>query len=93
MITNRYVCIQNGIGLKLVFQLFCDFTCTCVEIVDQQGHHPISCYKNAGGYFKHAEVNTLLKKGLVSVVIAAQLEPTDIDPDDGKRSDKATIVP
>lgn len=83
MITNRYVCFEIGIGLKLVCKLFCDFTCACGEIVDQQGHHPISCYKNAGGYFKHAEVNTLLKKGLVSVDIAAQLEPTDIDPDDG----------
>lgn len=30
---------------------------------------------------------------MVSVAIAAQLEPTDIDPNDGKRSDKATIVP
>uniref|UniRef100_A0A8D8ZUA8 Uncharacterized protein n=2 Tax=Cacopsylla melanoneura TaxID=428564 RepID=A0A8D8ZUA8_9HEMI len=84
---------QICIGQRLGCNICRKFTCKCGRTVDEKGLHPLSCEKSSGRYFRHAEVNNILKRALGSIDIPAQLEPTGLDRNDGKRPDGATIVP
>lgn len=84
---------QVAVGLRLGCEICREFKCVCGRIVDRKGLHPLSCPKNTGRYFRHAEVNSIIKKALISADVPAQLEPTGLDRNDGKRPDGATIIP
>lgn len=43
----------------------CYFTSAWGEVVDQQGLNHITCFKNSGWYFRHAEVNDFTKKNIL----------------------------
>lgn len=50
---------QVAIGLRLGCELCREFQCSCGVTIDKKGLHSLSCSKNAGRYFRHAEVNTI----------------------------------
>ncbi|XP_072930332.1 uncharacterized protein [Epargyreus clarus] len=67
--------------------------CFCGENVSQFGHHGLSCRRSAGRLSRHACVNDIIRRALVTVNVPACLEPNGIARDDGKRPDGMTLVP
>lgn len=65
----------------------------CGETVDKKGIHALSCLKNSSKHYLHAEVNSKIKKDLISVNTPSQLEPIGSDRTDGKRPDRVTLLP
>lgn len=47
----------------------------------------------SGRYYRHAEVNDILKRSLTSADVPDQLKPVDLDLNDGKRLVGAIVVP
>ncbi|KPJ10712.1 hypothetical protein RR48_07718 [Papilio machaon] len=67
--------------------------CPCGSMVDRQGHHGLSCQRSAGRLSRHAALNYVVCRALVSINVPAILEPNRIARDDGKRPDGLTLVP
>lgn len=84
---------QICIGLRLGCKLCRTFQCICGQMVDEKALHPLSCIKNSGRYFRHSEINNILKRAFTSIDVPAQLEPSGLDRSDGKRPDGVTLIP
>lgn len=67
--------------------------CQCGTMVDSLGQHGLSCGKSAGRIPRHAAINDIIRRTLVSVKVPAVLEPVGLARDDGKRPDGMTLVP
>jgi len=67
--------------------------CQCGEAVDCLGHHGLSCSKSAGRIARHASINDIIRRALVTAGVPAVLEPNGLARDDGKRPDGMTIMP
>ncbi|XP_072947093.1 uncharacterized protein [Epargyreus clarus] len=67
--------------------------CLCGENVSQFGHHGLSCRRSADRLSRHACVNDIIRRALVTINVPACLEPNGIARDDGKRPDGMTLVP
>ncbi|XP_063630769.1 cytochrome P450 4C1-like [Cydia splendana] len=67
--------------------------CRCGSIVDELGHHGLSCQRSAGRISRHASLNDVIRRALASVSVPAILEPNGIARDDGKRPDGMTLIP
>ncbi|KAJ0179217.1 hypothetical protein K1T71_004929 [Dendrolimus kikuchii] len=67
--------------------------CQCGVMVDRFGHHGLSCLKSAGRRSRHASLNDIIRRALVSVGVPAILEPNGLVRDDGKRPDGMSLVP
>ncbi|XP_063360529.1 uncharacterized protein LOC134661400 [Cydia amplana] len=67
--------------------------CQCGSMVDSLGHHGLSCSRSAGRIPRHASLNDVIRRALVSVKVPAILEPVGLTRDDGKRPDGMTLVP
>lgn len=48
---------------------------------------------SSGQYYRHGEVNDILKRPLTSADVPDQLKPVDLDLNDGKRLVGAIVVP
>ena len=66
--------------------------CQCGEKVDVLGHHGLSCQRSAGRFSRHAAINDIIRRALVTVNVPAILEPNGISRDDGKRPDGMTLI-
>lgn len=62
-------------------------------MVDILGHHGLSCVRSAGRMPRHASINDVIRRALVSARVPAVLEPSGLARDDGKRPDGMTLVP
>ncbi|XP_047984805.1 uncharacterized protein LOC125225240 [Leguminivora glycinivorella] len=62
-------------------------------MVDTLGHHGLSCARSAGRIPRHASINDVIRRALVSAKMPAILEPTGLARDDGKSPDGMTLVP
>ncbi|KAJ8709874.1 hypothetical protein PYW08_000071 [Mythimna loreyi] len=67
--------------------------CQCGEVVDRLGHHGLSCSRSAGRIARHASINDIIRRALVTAGVPAVLEPNGLARDDGKRPDGMTIMP
>ena len=67
--------------------------CQCGEAVDCLGHHGLSCNRSASRIARHASINDIIRRALVSAGVPAVLEPIGLARDDGKRPDGMTIMP
>ncbi|XP_063547387.1 uncharacterized protein LOC134754868 [Cydia strobilella] len=67
--------------------------CQCGAMVDILGHHGLSCVRSAGRMSRHASINDVIRRALVSAKVPAVLEPSGLARDDGKRPDGMTMVP
>ncbi|XP_061717664.1 uncharacterized protein LOC133525431 [Cydia pomonella] len=67
--------------------------CQCGVMVDNLGHHGLSCSRSAGRIPRHASINDVIRRAFVSAKVPALLEPNGLVRDDGKRPDGMTLVP
>lgn len=82
------------VGLRLGLEICAPHHCPCSRcVVDTMGRHGLSCIKSAGRLFRHASINDLVRRALVTAGVPASLEPCGLSRDDGKRPDGATLVP
>ncbi|XP_037034226.1 uncharacterized protein LOC119073006 [Bradysia coprophila] len=82
-----------AVSLRLGLPLCVPHTCVCGVQVDELGLHGLSCKYSAGRYARHAIVNDLLKRALVTSKVPAMLEPTGCNRSDDKKPDGLTLVP
>ena len=68
-------------------------TCRCGKLMDALGHHALSCRMGAGRFPRHAALNDVVKRALMSAGLPSVLEPVGLDRGDGKRPDGMTIFP
>lgn len=68
-------------------------TYVCGTKVDELGHHGLRCKKSVGRYARHAMVNDLIKRALITCKIPAIVEPTGRSRLDGKKPEEITLVP
>ena len=85
--------LRISCALRLGSPLCISHTCVCGTRVDQSGVHGLSCRKSAGRFFRHAQVNDIIKRALSSAHIPSILEPNGVSRSDGKRPDGMTIYP
>ena len=64
----------------------------CGVEVDRLALHGLSCKKSQGCHHRHAAVNDLLKRSLVSAKIPSLLEPTNVAHFDGKWPDGFLVI-
>ncbi|XP_072937198.1 uncharacterized protein [Epargyreus clarus] len=83
------LCVCLRLGLKINEP----HRCVCGEGVGQSGHHGLSCQRSAGRMSRHASINDVIRRALVTINVPATLEPKGIVRDDGKRPDGLTLVP
>ncbi|KAI5640648.1 hypothetical protein NE865_06966 [Phthorimaea operculella] len=81
------------IGLRLGLRTNHPHDCGCGAQVNQFGHHGLSCRKSAGRIPRHAALNDVIRRALVSANVPAKLEPNGIVRSDGKRPDGVTLIP
>ena len=67
-------------------------TYRCGTLVEENGHHVLSCARNAGRFLRHHNLNTLLKQALSSIKVPSILEPNGLTLTDGKRPDGITLA-
>ncbi|XP_048004279.1 uncharacterized protein LOC125240431 [Leguminivora glycinivorella] len=85
--------LRIAVGLRLGVAICTDHSCaSCGAPVDRLGHHGLSCSSGAGRLSRHAALNDILRRALVSANVPAALEP-QIARDDGKRPDGMSLIP
>lgn len=67
--------------------------CICGVMVEENGHHGLSCQRSAGRFSRHHSINDIVRRAMVSVNIPCVLEPPGLSRTDGKRPDGLTLVP
>lgn len=80
-------------GLRLGLDICSPHVCKCGSQVDKKGPHGLKCKKSAGRHARHAELNAIIKRALLSAEIPSQLEPTGLVRSDSKRVDGMTLIP
>ena len=65
----------------------------CGKYFTEDGWHGLSCLKSAGRFFRHSNLNALIKQNLSSTHIPSVLEPRHLYRTDQKRPDGLTLVP
>ena len=63
-------------------------SCRCCKRVEENGHHSLSCAKNAGQFLRHHNLNTLVKQALTSIKVSSLSEPNGLT-----RTDEKSKVP
>ncbi|XP_045777024.1 uncharacterized protein LOC123875316 [Maniola jurtina] len=81
------------VGLRLGARIQQPHLCHCGETVDVYGHHSLACAKSAGRFSRHASLNGVIRRSLVTAKVPAVLEPNGLARSDGKRPDGMTLVP
>ena len=86
--------VRVAVGLRLGVPLCQPHLCSrCGAPVDELATHGLSCSKSQGRHPRHAAINELIQRSLVTAGIPAQLEPTGVCRSDGKRPDGSTVMP
>jgi hypothetical protein len=67
--------------------------CHCGEAVDTLGHHGLSCSRSAGRMPRHAYLNDIIRRALITAGVPAVLEPNGLARDDGRRPDGMSVMP
>ena len=67
--------------------------CKCGVRMDAKGYHGFSCRLNEGRLFRHAEINSIIKRCLGKICLSSILEPSELDRSDGRRPDGITAFP
>ena len=81
-------------GLRLGVLLCQPHLCSrCGASVDELPTHGLSCPNSQGRHLRHAAINELIQRSLVTTGIPAQLEPSGVCRSDGKRPDGPTVMP
>ena len=86
--------LRIAIGLWLGAPLVRAHRCAgCGTEVGQNGHHGLACRRSAGRHRRHALSNDVMPRAIRFVDVHAELEPSRLLRDDGKRHDGVTFDP
>ncbi|XP_069358665.1 uncharacterized protein [Maniola hyperantus] len=85
--------LRVAVCLRLGIKVCEPHYCPCGSPVDRFGHHGLSCIRSAGRLYRHGAINDIVRRALATASVPAQLEPSGLFRDDGKRPDGMTIVP
>jgi len=85
--------VRIAVGLRLGLPIVEGHTWTCGIEVLPGGHLGFSCRRGTGRQSCHHAVNEIIARTLRSVSVPAILEPTGLIRGDGKRPDRATLIP
>lgn len=87
------ISFRIAVSLRLGAYCTVPHRCPCGNVVDQLGHHGLSCGRSAGRIPRHASLNDIIRRALASARIPAVLEPNGLSRSDGRRPDGMTLVP
>ena len=85
--------LRISLSLRLGSKICEKHTCRCGKLVEENGHHGLSCARSAGRFSRHHNLNTLVKQALSSIKVPSILEPYGLTRTDGKRPDGITLAP
>ena len=68
-------------------------TCRCGKLVEENGHNGLSCARSARRFWRHHNLNPLMKQAQTSIKVPSILEPNGLTRSDGKRPDGITLAP
>ena len=86
--------VQTAVALRLGARICQAHPCRCgLTLVDELGHHALSCRRSFGRHPRHANINDVVKRGLAAACIPSRLEPTDTSTQDNSRPDGVTLFP
>ena len=86
--------LRIAIGLRLGTPICAPHLCQhCGEEVSSLGYHGLSCKHSEGRHSRHAAINDIIHRALVSAGVPSRLEPSGLSRSDGKRPDGMTMVP
>ena len=85
--------LRISVGLRLGARICTEHKCVCGSMVDQWGHHGLSCKKSRGRQGRHSALNESIQRALGSAKVTSILEPPGLDRGDNKRPDGLTIYP
>ncbi|XP_063624759.1 uncharacterized protein LOC134796499 [Cydia splendana] len=88
--TNTF---RISLCLRLGVACVAPHLCQCGANVTRFGFHGLSCARSVGRLSRHASLNDILRRALVTAGVPAVLEPSGLARDDGKRPDGMTLVP
>ena len=72
-LTDQQLCIS--LSFRLGAKICEKHTCRCGKLVEENGHHGLSCARSAGCFSRHHNLNTLVKQALSSIKVPSTLEP------------------
>ena len=61
--------LRISLSLRLGSKICEKHTCRCGKLVEENGHHGLSCARSAGRFSRHHNLNTLLKQALSSIKV------------------------
>ena len=85
--------LRISLTLRLGANLCKKHTCRCGKLVEENGHHGLSCTRSTGRFSRHHNFNTLVKQALSSIKVPSILEPIGLTWSDGKRPDGIKLAP
>ena len=85
--------LRISLSLRLGAKICEKHTCRCGKLVEENGHHGLSCARSAGRFSRHHNLNVLVKQALSSIKVPSILEPNGLTRSDGKRPDGITLAP
>ena len=85
--------LRISLSLRLGAKICEKHTCRCGKLVEENGHHGLSCTRSAGRFSRHHNLNVLVKQALSSIKVPSVLEPNGLTRSDGKRPDGVTLAP
>ena len=59
--------LRISLSLRLGSKICEKHTCRCGKLVEENGHHGLSCARSAGRFSRHHNLNTLVKQALSSI--------------------------
>ena len=85
--------LRISLSLRLGAKICERHTCRSGKLVEENGHHGLSCARSAGRFSRHHNLNTLVKQAPSSIKVPSILEPNGLTRTDGKRPDGITLAP
>ena len=80
--------LRISLSLRLGVKICEKHTCRRGKLVEENGHHGLSCARSTGRFSRHHNLNTLVKQALSSIKVPSILEPNGLT-----RSDGITLAP
>ena len=85
--------LRTAVVMRVGADICAPHQCRCGIDIDERGLHGLSCQLSAGRFPRHAELNSVIKRGLAAAELPSVLEPAGLDRGDGRRPDGITTFP
>ena len=85
--------LRISLSLRLSAKFREKHFCRCIKLVEENGHHGLSCPRSAERFSRHHNLNTLSKQALSCIRVPSILEPNGLTLTDGKHQSGFTIAP